>query len=312
MRPRLRTRPVRPSLERLEDRTTPAGFYDLDVVADTRAGGSATFRRFGDLVSINNDATVVNGGAAPAGTVAFVGYTKGAEPDQDTGGLWVERAGFSPTNVNPQFSDSGRDFGRAVDINDAGRLVARDQIGTQFFVRTWASGTADEHTNVASANNVLQPDYGQFSALQTFTDINGRGDVAYIGLSADGTYRSLILKLASESQPRPFFTLPFEAQVPRPQLTDDGRVLYRAQGAGTLALLDPATGVAELVTSGFGELATPPASARTAGPSRSSATRGTAPACSWLTNSAIPTRRCGSRAAGRTGGRSSTGSTRCG
>lgn len=235
--------------EQFEERVLLTPFYDLTVLAST---ASPEFDSFGDLVSINNVVHGDNPNDNGPGTVAFVGYNEVNFDGQPESGLWT--AGVtSLINVNPSYSDtSGRDFGRAVDLNDQGILSARDRYSgdaAQFFVRTWDSKVADEHTDVASANNVLQPDFGTFSLLQTFTDINDHGDVAYIGQSLDATYRTLMYQpVGGPAQPVSAF--PIDQPVPRPQLTDDGRMLYRSTES-YLALRDPQTGVNVDVVKGF-------------------------------------------------------------
>lgn len=158
-------------IEWLEDRTLLSAFYDLAVLADTTADVPITFRKFGDLVTISNQVHTATAATAPVGTVAFVGFTDRDHNGDFESGLWVAPAGYLPTNINPSFSDTdGRDFGRAVDLNDNGVLIGRDRYNgapAQYFVRKWSQGEADQRTNIASANNVLEPDFGQFSAIST-------------------------------------------------------------------------------------------------------------------------------------------------
>ena len=251
---RRRTAKAHTALEALEARTLLTPFYDLSVLAMT--GSFNDFEAFGDLVTITNSVRGDSGFTTPAGTVAFVGFTDLDSNDERESGLWTVGSDFAQSNANPEYSDTnGRDFGRAVDMNESGILTARDRYAgapAQFFVRSWDSVTDDAHTNIGSANSMQQPDYGQFSGLQTFTDINDRGDIVYIGQSLDVTYRALMIKPVDQ-EARPFFTMPItpgENSVPRPQLTDDGRVLYRATSS-YLALINFETGVAENVAPGF-------------------------------------------------------------
>lgn len=236
--------------ERLEHRVVLTPFYDVRIVAST---GGGDFESFGDLVSINNQVDLSGGQAASVGTVAYVGFTDANNDGVMESGLWTVGT-ILDHNVNPDYSDTnGRDFGRAVAMNNNGILVARDRYNgspTQFFVRTWDSDTNDEHTNIASANSLNQPDYGDYSGLQTFTDINDAGDVVFVGQSVDGSYRTLVLQRADGSDPQPFFTLLSNETVPRPQLTADGRVLYRATG-NFLALVDVESGQSTNVAAGF-------------------------------------------------------------
>lgn len=247
-----RKRPKSASLvaERLECRTLLTPFYDVRIVAST---GGGDFESFGDLVSINNQVDLSGGQAASVGTVAYVGFTDADNDGNMESGLWTVGT-ILDHNVNPDYSDTnGRDFGRAVAMNNNGVLVARDRYAgspAQFFVRTWDSDTDNEHTNIASANSLNQPDYGDYSGLQTFTDINDEGDVVFVGQSLDGSYRTLVLQRADGSDPQPFFTLLSNETVPRPQLTADGRVLYRATDS-FLVLLDPESGTTTNVAAGF-------------------------------------------------------------
>ena len=135
------------------------------------AGGQ--FTSFGDLVSMND-----------SGTVAFVG-NNGTES-----GLWVDYPIKGLVNVNPGFttkqpSDAPRSFGRAVAINDNGTLIATDRV----------SGSPALYLHPAvvlgqprlPCRPVPAPGgFGDFSSLQTFTDINDNGDAAFVGLESDG------------------------------------------------------------------------------------------------------------------------------
>lgn len=244
--------PLAQRSESLEARALLTPFYDLQVVASTSSGG--TFISFGDLVSINNQTDPATPYTPPVGDVAFVGVTDQDGDDQRESGLWLAKAGYLPYNVNPSFSDNElRDFGRAVDLNNNGELSARDLYAplVQALIRKWSSTTADARENIASANNFLQPDYGKWSGLQTFTDINDRGDVAFLTLTQDGKYRYLEVKLASASESRTVWAAPVgESTVPRPSLTADGRVLFRSDSQ-TLTIANPNGGPSESVVSGF-------------------------------------------------------------
>ena len=220
-------------LESLEDRIVLSPFYDLSVVASTANG----FVAFGDLVSINN-----------AGTIAFVGYRNdydalgnhGADDIRESG-LWTATPGQGLLNVNPDFSNTnGRDFGRAVAINDTGILTARDRIFGDFFLREWNPSAPDFDTILASTD--FQIPLSPYSAFQTFTDINNAGDVAFVAQSATGEFRTLELYQHGQ-EAGTFIRLDSIASgvlggpTPRPQLTEDGRVLAR-QMDNSIVLFD--------------------------------------------------------------------------
>ena len=221
--------------ERLEVRTLLTPFYDLSVVASTADG----FVGFGDLASINN-----------MGTIAFVGYrndydSEGNQTADDLreSGLWIRNASGGLINVNPDFSDTnGRDFGRAVALNDEGILTARDRNDGNFFLREWDSSGANDFTTILSTAPGLIT-FGKYSGFQTFTDINNRGDVAFVGQSPDGQFRTLELQLYNQPDGTTvkLDTFPSGAAggpTPRPQLTNDGRVLARLSN-GNIVLFNP-------------------------------------------------------------------------
>jgi hypothetical protein len=228
---RNRNRPaVTAVVEHLEDRSLLSPFYDLQTVASTASG---EFVKFGDLASINN-----------SGTVAFVGYRNDADGNGENvpddvleSGLWVARPTGGITNVNPDFTESnGRDFGRAVAINDDGLLSARDIWNGEVRVRKWDSTKVDHETNVASNAGGFKN-----AGLQTFTDINARGDVAFVSQSLGGEFRNLELLPHDKDLGESIKLATFPAgaiggPTPRPQLTKDGRVLARMSN-GTISLI---------------------------------------------------------------------------
>lgn len=236
-------------VEQLEQRLVLTPFYDLQILAST---GYHEFESLGDLVSINNVVHGTNQISGLSGTVAFVGVTDLDDNGRLESGLYIVDSEIRKS-VNPGYSNSNdRDFGRAVDLNDHGILSARDRSPgepAQYFVRTWDSATPDDHTNVASANSILQPDFGKFSGLQTFTDINDHGDVAYIGQSPDASFRMLMYQPLNGPL-QAISAFPADQPVPRPQLTADGRMLYRSTDT-YLALRDPQTGVNVEVAPGY-------------------------------------------------------------
>ena len=176
---RRQRRGVRPLVGLLEDRTLLSPFYDLSTLASTASG---TFTGFGDLVSVDG-----------YGDVAFVG-------DTSTGvfggnGLYVEKVGSSaPVNINPSFSgQSNLSYGLSAAINDDGFVTAREQVASspaQFLIRQWNANQPDANVVLSQVPAITQgsPD-NQFSAFQTYTDINDDGDVAFVAVSADGAQR---------------------------------------------------------------------------------------------------------------------------
>jgi hypothetical protein len=224
----VRKRPARRlgAWDRLEDRTLLSPFYELRAQAYT---DPTTFTDLGDLVAINDK-----------GQLGYVGTTsKGS-------GLWLyTQATTNPTivNVNPGFSDSTgeatRDFGRGPSLNNEGIMAARDRVAASpplSYLRTWSPTTPDANTIVASANSPLQPDYGEFSALQTFTDINDAGDVAFVALSPDASHYLIQEEPhGSAGTSITLATLTVPTTVPRVQLTADGRVLYAERNTLRLA-----------------------------------------------------------------------------
>jgi len=245
---RRRSQALSQSAERLEIRTVLSPFYDLSVVASTSDG----FVAFGDLASINN-----------SGTVAFVGYRNDYDSEGNAfadesreSGLWIRGSTGGIININPNFSDTNdRDFGRAVAINDNGILTARDRIGGHFFLREWDSSSSDDFTTILSTAPGLVS-FGKYSGFQTFTDINNRGDVAFVGQTPDGQFRTIELQLYNQPDGSTIKldTFPSGAAggpTPRLQLTDDGRVLARLSN-GNIVLFNSEGSVKNFVTAADG------------------------------------------------------------
>ncbi len=215
-------------LEALEDRTVPSAFYGLTTLAST-AGG--VFTSLGDLPSINNQ-----------GNVAFIGNSNSGN------GIWMAGRSGTLTNVNPKFTNNndGRTYGRSVAINDINAIVARDQIGTQFLVRRWDGNTPDQFVDlIHTPVPILGSPDNNFTSAQTFTAINNNGDIAFVAYDAAqaaryvekeygnnigvGTYTPLLTADANGAK-----------SSPRPQLTNNGRVLYVTPG-GNMYLANTAT-----------------------------------------------------------------------
>jgi hypothetical protein len=219
-------------LELLEDRTLLSAtnpFYNLTTLAST--GGSSLFTSFGDLPSINN-----------RGDVAFVGNTSTGN------GLWIAGRNGTLANITPTFSgnNDGRTYGRQASINDNDQVVARDQLGTQYLVRRWTGTIPDQHVDLFHTPVPVQgsPD-NHFASAQTFTAINNNGDIAFVAYDAaqaaryvekefgnniaDGTYTPVLTTDATGAKASP-----------RPQLTNNGRVLYVTPN-GNLYLASSAT-----------------------------------------------------------------------
>src|SRR5581483_6286497 len=201
-------------LERLEDRTLPSAFYDLTTLASTAGGG---FTSFGDLPSINE-----------LGDVAFVG-------NSDSGnGLYIAGRNGQVANINPTFTNSndGRTYGRSVAINGADNVVARDQLGTQFLVRRWTGTVPDQHTDLFHTPvPVLGSPDNQFASAQTFTAINDNGHMAFVAYDQSGGARYVLKESGSHVGDGTYTPVGIlngtgGASSPRPQLTQDGRVLY--------------------------------------------------------------------------------------
>src|SRR5262249_37562832 len=106
---------------------------------------------------------------------------------------------------------ANRVFNPAVQINNAGQVIARDrESGTppSYFIRTWPDGLV-----VDSSGGLLG-----YDSLISYATINSRSQVAYVGVSgADG-----------------FLVSPFSAPLdlgrfagPRPLLADDGSIVVR-------------------------------------------------------------------------------------
>jgi hypothetical protein len=211
---RARSRRSLPSRsESLEDRTLLSAFYDLETLAST----SDQFTSIGNLVAINNSSNL--------GTVAFSATTAQGS------GIYTTDGHNGIKLVNPSFASSPtRDFGLGVAINDAGQITARDRssIGSATdHVRIWQVGAAEPNdTRVAQAPDTTNG----FSALQAFTDINNQGDVVYVAQSSDGVYRSIQFESHDNIDPNASVTVAFMQGAGRPsskpQLTDDGRVLF--------------------------------------------------------------------------------------
>jgi hypothetical protein len=228
-------------LELLEDRCLLSDFYDLSTVAST-AGG--TFSSIGNLVSTNN-----------VGDVAFVAQT-GSDGETTGSGLWLSRVVGGLTNVNPGFANNPtRDFGSAAEITNTDIVLARDHVAGApgvYDLRTWQPGTPNDYVVRASANNDLQPDFGKYSALQTYADINENGDIAFVALSSDGLSRLLMYQAKGADKAIEVYSFPVETPVSRPQLTTGGRILVT--NGHVLVLVNPLNNQFDVVARGFTEM----------------------------------------------------------
>jgi hypothetical protein len=213
---------VRPRAEQLEDRTLLSAtnpFYDLTTLAST--GGSSQFTSFSDLPSINN-----------LGDVAFVGNTSTGN------GLWIAGRNGTLANITPSFSSNndGRTYGRQASINDSDQVVARDQLGTQYLVRRWTGTIPDQHVDLFHTPvPVLGSPDDQFASAQTFSAINQNGDMAFVGYDQSTGTRYVLKETGNSVGDGTYFPVGIlnaqgATSSPRPQLTNDGRVLYGAPG----------------------------------------------------------------------------------
>ncbi|WP_148597944.1 FG-GAP-like repeat-containing protein [Aquisphaera giovannonii] len=224
-----------PAFDPLEPRTLLSAFYALTSVAST-AGGR--FTGFGNLPATSRN-----------GNIAFVGSTGNAFGDS---GIYVQESGStSLVNINPTFSaDPSRSFGRQAAINNDGLVTAREQQNTdpsQFRVREWNSNTPDSNT-ILSRIPTTDPSAidNQYSGLLTFTDVNDRGDIAFVSQSGDTADR-LLQYVGHGNVGTDTYTTIADVPAgtnpaPRPQLDDLGRVLFYSADDHAIELLDPSGG----------------------------------------------------------------------
>src|SRR5262249_35378855 len=95
-------------------------FYRFDIIAQT---GQASLISMGDSPSINDD-----------GEVGFVGVLTGGQA------VFIGNGVGNPVNITPGFVRSTLVFGRAVQINNNWKVVARDQVSgspPSNFIRLW-------------------------------------------------------------------------------------------------------------------------------------------------------------------------------
>lgn len=227
-RPRSRRSPA-PRLERLEDRLSPAGLFDYSLLARTGAG----WDKIEDFVGINDSREVGFIAADPLGQSAvFVAGPGAAEP---------RLVSFAP--------GPDRNYGRAVSISDgpdpAHRyVVARDQTTTpSAFVRKWAvDGNVDNRIVVATTSNIwIYPEPEYFTSFASFTDVNGHGEVAFIGL-ADALHK-LRLRTSVGAADQEAFGVQvgdFSSTAGlRPQVSDTGEIVFRNPSAASLVMTEP-------------------------------------------------------------------------
>ncbi len=218
----------------LESRTLLSAFYDLTTLATTADG---VFTSFGDLPSINNQ-----------GIAAFVGNTNSGSS------IWTANQVAKLTNVTASFTaaDTGRSFGRGASINDSGQIIARDQLGTDFYVRRWNADQPNQFTDLfqhpatvpGSADN-------QFASAQTFTAIDNEGDAAFVLYDSVGGTRDLVEESGSNIGDGTYTSLAeYDATgsnaSPRPQMTSSGQVLF-VSPAGQLVLASAEGGINQII-----------------------------------------------------------------
>ncbi|MFZ1631369.1 MAG: M23 family metallopeptidase, partial [Anaerolineae bacterium] len=167
------------------------------------------------LVSIGNGVSV-----NATGTVAFVGQLPGGN------GLFVGDGPDSARNINPAFSaNPNRDFGTAVQINNAGRVIARDRVSgspPRTFIRLWDANVTNAYTMTASGGGPSDP----YDAVMGPPTVNNNSQAAFAALR--GTQSLLVTSTVSSGTP---------LEIPiRPMIADDGQVVLHTTTSNLSAI----------------------------------------------------------------------------
>ncbi|MCU0963206.1 MAG: PASTA domain-containing protein, partial [Pirellulaceae bacterium] len=186
----------------------PGRFYKFDVVAKTGdTVGANTLTGFGDQTSIND-----------YGKVAFVGQVGAGSFE----GVFVGAVAAAPVWLSTNLVDSGRTFGRAVQISNTDMVVSRDRINgapppTRILV--WDAKNPGTRTIVASGGST-----GPYSSVLAQPTINAAGQVAFSALDQSSASRLVTPNAALNP---PYNNLPLSTPL-RPMIDDTGRVVVQA------------------------------------------------------------------------------------
>jgi hypothetical protein len=188
----------------------PAKFYRLEVVAESgQTSAAGVLTGFGDQPSINEK-----------GQVAFVGQIGSGGFE----GVFEGTGAATPTWVSLGFTSSGRVFGRAVQINNANQIAARDRIPGSpppTLVRTWNGNLPGLFTTIARGGLASDP----FSSVLAQPGLNNSNQVVFSALDNSG---NTVLATPNGALNPPFNQLPINGAL-RPQIEDTaGRVVVRA------------------------------------------------------------------------------------
>jgi YD repeat-containing protein len=200
----------------------PAGIpYYLDVIART---GDQGLVGFGDQPSIND-----------LGQVAFVGQFVDGE------GIFVgDHAGLE--NINPQFSHTlDRVFGRGVQINNSGQVLARDRVSggpAIAHVRIWDGADFQVVASGGVRRSALFPNlFEDYAGVVSHGALNNHGQSVFGALTFDDPpdpYQ--FLSTLSGTIPSRRFN-EFELRVgARPMMADTGEIVVR-DDEGRIVLL---------------------------------------------------------------------------
>ena len=199
---------TRPVLEILESRVLLSDFYDLAVIAQTGVAG---------LTSIGNGPSIND-----LGEVAFIGH---AGPDE---GIYVGAGdGSTRRNINPLFSHDpdpqfDRHFGPAVQINNAGRVVADESVSYYgsppayyTFLRSWDSNATDSWQMLIKAGN--------FSSVVPTTDVCHQQGYSDVSIQL---YLDCLQAAASNAVPILPRRNPLDLLLPFPSMNNNGDVVF--------------------------------------------------------------------------------------
>ena len=185
----------------------PGKFYEYHIIASTSqtpTNASTPLIGMGNNPSINAN-----------GTVAFVGQFATGE------GLVLGDASASPSRlISPGSVQSTRFFGRAVQINDSGLVMANNRVTTSpilYFEDLWVGTALDSRTRVATGG----PGY-------PFDSVFNQASVNNLGYAAFGALKGTDTKLVSVSPSlvTHSITLPPNS-LPRPMTADNGEIVIR-------------------------------------------------------------------------------------
>jgi len=185
--------------------TIPGRKYVYDIIAATGmtpANAPSVLTGMGDNPSIN-----------ASGVVAFVGQFATGQ------GLVVGNASKPLTLINPGFVTGSRQFGRATQINDAGKIMASDFVSGAppvYFERLWDS-TKLNSFNVLAFGGPNQA----FDAVFNQGSVNNNGDAAFGALLGTQTLLVSVSQGVTNQLPMPANSLP------RPMIADNKNIVIR-------------------------------------------------------------------------------------